>query len=175
MKRAAQHLQSVGVDDIWETPREIFDCFCKQVDIHPELDVCATKNTTKCQYWYGPDHPNPERRDAFEQMWTKPFFMNPPYSEKETWLAYAIEQCLAWGVPCIILIYAKTETRWWKKYVTNNDFIKVYFHEGRISFWKDGKEPVTEKLVMMRADGTKITKKLKGSPVYASAWLVINP
>jgi len=156
LNKSIQHLQSIGVHDLWETPPDIFKEFCNKVKIYPEIDVCATSKTTKCFKWYGPDHPNPEHRNGFDHLWNKPFFMNPPYSNKEEWLEYAINQSIAWGVPCIILIYAKTDTRWWQRYVTENDFVKVYFHRGRIRFWKDGKPGPS-------------------AAPYGSAWLVINP
>ena len=156
MNKAAKHVQAIGVDDIWETPPDIFENFCRKIGIYPELDVCATSSTTKCRLWYGTDHPNPEHRNSFDHLWNKPFFMNPLYSNKEEWLEYAINQSLAWGVPCIILVYAKTDTRWWHRYVTENDFVKVYFHRGRIRFWKNGKPGPS-------------------AAPYGSAWLVINP
>jgi len=156
MPKAAQHVQSIGTDDIWETPPDVYEKFCRKVGTIPEVDVCATMSTTKCTLWYGPDHPNPNHRDAFDHLWKRPFFMNPPYSNKEKWLEYAINQSLAWGVPCIILIYAKTDTKWWHTYVTEHDFVKVYFQRGRIRFWKNGKPGPS-------------------AAPYGSAWLVIKP
>ena len=76
--------------------------------------------------------------------------------EKEKWFDYAINQSLAWGVPCIILVYAKTDTKWWDKFVTQNDFVKVHFQIGRIRFWKNGKPG-------------------PAPAPYGNAWLVINP
>lgn len=146
----------IGTNDEWETPPDLYEKFCKKVGIYPELDVCATKSTSKCTYYFGPDHPNPEFRNGLERLWNKPFFMNPPYSAKEEWFEYAIRQSLAWGVPCIILVFAKTDTKWWHKLVTKNDFVKVHFHLGRIHFWKDG-------------------KRSKNPAPYGNAWLVINP
>ena len=49
MGKAAQHVQSIGEDDIWETPPAVFEKFCRKVGIIPEVDVCATMSTTKCR------------------------------------------------------------------------------------------------------------------------------
>lgn len=156
MSKAAKHMSIIGKDDVWETPTDVFEKFCKMVGIHPELDVCASQSTTKCKNYFGPDHPNPKYRNGLDNLWDKPFFMNPPYSEKEEWFEYAINQSIAWGVPCIILVFAKTDTQWWNNLVTKNDFVEAYFHVGRITFWKDGKPG-------------------KNPAPYGSAWLVIKP
>ncbi len=146
----------IGENDFWETPPDVFKKFCNKVDIFPELDVCATKSTTKCRYYFGPDHPNFRHRNGLENLWNRPFFMNPPYTEKEEWIEYAINQSIAWGVPCIILVFAKTDTKWWQRFVTDNDFVKVHFHVGRIRFWKNGKPG-------------------PAPAPYGNAWLVIEP
>ncbi len=149
-------MKIIGENDFWETPPDVYEKFCKKVGIYPELDVCATKSTTKCKHYFGIDHPNPKYRNALDNLWDKPFFMNPPYSTKELWFEYAIHQTLAWGVPCIMLVFAKTDTKWWDKFVTQNDFVKVHFHKGRIRFWREGKPAA--------------------SPApYGNAWLVIKP
>ena len=149
-------MKIIGVNDFWETPTDKYLEFCKKVEIYPELDVCATRDTTKCTYYFGPDHPNPRYRNGLDNLWNKPYFMHPPYTEKEKWFDYAINQSLAWGVPCIILVFAKTDTRWWDKFVTKNDFVKVHFQIGRIRFWKEGKPAANP------------------AP-YGNAWLVRNP
>lgn len=176
MKRAAAHVQAVKQDDLWETPPELFDEFCQKHNLYLELDVCATKQSRKCRNYFGPDYPNYDpRHDAFLNLWDKDFFCNPPYSNKEDWIAYGIEQAMAHGVTGVFLIYAKTDTQWWHDLVVENrDIMKVYFQKGRIPFLKNGTVPVTEKLVMMRPDGTKITKKVRSSAPYGSAWLVIK-
>ena len=156
MSKAARHMSVIGKDDVWETPPDVFEKFCKKIGIQPELDVCALQSTTKCRQYFGPDHPNPKYRDGLGNIWDKAFFMNPPYSKKEEWFEYAINQSIAWGVPCIMLVFAKTDTQWWNNLVTKNDFVKVYFHVGRIRFWKNGKPG-------------------NNPAPYGSAWLVIKP
>lgn len=145
----------IGKDDIWETPPDVYEKFCKSIGIHPEIDVCASKFTTKCRHYFGPDHPNLKYRDGLENLWDKPFFMNPPYSEKEEWFEYAIKQAQENKIQCIVLVFAKTDTKWWNKFVTQNPFVKVYFHMGRIKFWKDGKPS-------------------KNPAPYGNAWIVID-
>lgn len=155
MQKSVKHLSIIGKNDRWETPQDVYEKFCKKVDIHPELDVCATRETAKCKLYFGPDHHNFNRKNGLANVWDRPFFMNPPYSEKEIWLDYAINQAIAWGVPCIILVFAKTDTKWWDIFVTQNDFVNVHFHKGRIHFWENGKPS-------------------KNAAPYGNAWLVIN-
>jgi hypothetical protein len=49
-------------------------------------DVAADQMLTLHENWYGPDHPDPARRDCLSVDWPtdKPNWMNPPYGEPET-------------------------------------------------------------------------------------------
>jgi len=158
MGKAAQHVQSIGVHDLWETPRGLLEKFCNETNLDiPKLDVCAINESKKCLSYFGPDHYDYFRTDAFKNDWDKNFFCNPPYSEVDKWLKYAREQCKRHLVIGICLVYAKTDTKWWSANVSEcGDFVTSYFQKGRIRFWKNGKPGPS-------------------AAPYGSAWLVINP
>lgn len=48
-------------------------------------DIAADAQLALHFNWYGPDHPNPKRRDCLSVDWPidKPNWLNPPYSEPE--------------------------------------------------------------------------------------------
>ncbi len=164
--RAANHVQSIGKDDLWMTPPYELIEFLELHQIILELDVCATKNTAQFPNYYGPDQEDWDKRDAFRHQWDKPFFCNPPYSEVEKWLLYGIEQAMAHGVDAVFLVYAKTDTEWWANCVSEfRDILRVYHKRGRIKFWKDGKP-----YIFTGKDG----KRKIGVAPYGSAWLVIK-
>ena len=70
-------------DDTWSTPRDFFDKL--NDEFHFGLDAAALASSTLVpDNWYGPDHPQLIRRDAFQRLWTidagnKPIWLNPPY------------------------------------------------------------------------------------------------
>jgi len=50
------------------------------------LDAAALENSTLCNKWFGPDHPDISRRDALVMNWSKDadggaIFLNPPYGK----------------------------------------------------------------------------------------------
>lgn len=74
----------------WRTPAALYQKL--DATFHFVLDLAADKDSRCCSLYYGPDHPNPERRDAFAVDWHDASrergipsvgFLNPPYSLKE--------------------------------------------------------------------------------------------
>lgn len=55
-------------DDTWSTPKKFFDELNKEFRF--TLDAAALQSSTLVpDNWYGPDHPDPNRRDAFKCLW----------------------------------------------------------------------------------------------------------
>jgi len=68
--------------DTWTTPKHIFDKLNEEFNFG--LDAAALESSALCKNWYGPDHPDPNKRDAIFCDWNKdsegkPIFLNPPY------------------------------------------------------------------------------------------------
>jgi phage N-6-adenine-methyltransferase len=115
----------------WETPPEIF----KKLDdkYHFDLDVCATKENTKCVIYIDPE------RDALKQDWGGHIcFMNPPYGrEIKNWVKKAYEESKKPFTVVVCLLPARTDTSWWHDYVMKG---QITFIRGRISFLSNGKK-----------------------------------
>ena len=118
----------------WETPQELFDEACRKYKVRPSLDVCATRRNKKCALFFS--------KDSLSKQWNKSFFMNPPYGKNviDKWIKYAYEQHKKHNVTGIALIFSKTETKWWHKYI--QDIADVHFIRGRVHFELDGKKVV---------------------------------
>lgn len=132
--RSVVNVTSVGRCDTWATPPEVFDRACKMCGVRPVLDVCATAETAKCAAWYGPGG---ERDSGLAAEWDRPWWCNPPYSEVAKWVARAHGQTVMHdlGVPGLMLVFAKTDTAWWHRYVEGRTaVVRPYFWKGRIRF-----------------------------------------
>ena len=110
--------------DLWETPQEFFN---KYNDIyHFTLDVCATKENTKCKNFFT------KEQDGLVQKWTGICWMNPPYGrEIGKWIKKAYESSQE-GATVVCLIPARTDTRWWHDYIMQTGIIT--FIKGRLKF-----------------------------------------
>lgn len=99
--------------DEYETEDSLFNELCAEYNFSPKLDVFATKENTKCKYFFTLEH------DAFTHDWISPegvvdVWFNPPHNKKlidgkyksQTELAVrkAFEQWIkhGMGIMCII-------------------------------------------------------------------------
>ncbi len=56
-------VSKTSLDDKWTTPKTFFAEISKEFTF--DLDAAAVASSALCDNWYGPDHPEPIRRDAF--------------------------------------------------------------------------------------------------------------
>ena len=122
-------------DDTWSTPRAFFEKLDDEFMFG--LDAAALSSSTLVPgNWYGPDHPDPERRDAFTRSWHtdaggKPIWLNPPYGRTiGAWMGKANAEALSGGV-VVCLVPARTDTNWWHNYCIQHE---VRFIKGRLKF-----------------------------------------
>lgn len=172
MTRAQHHQVIVNINDNWETPPLVLADVMKKYDIHPILDVCATFENNKCDWYIG------EELNALEKEWREDFFMNPPYSEINQWMKKAYEQHLKYNVNGLVLVFAKTSTKWWHEYIEGK--AEVHFQKGRIRFLLGGVEPRYCTRCKIRFEKEishceKCNKKIgKSSPTYDSSWIIFR-
>jgi phage N-6-adenine-methyltransferase len=155
MSNAISHLKSIGVNDEWETPVELYCKAIEKFQIFPKIDVCATKHNTKCAKFLSKEN------DFIKSDISEDFWMNPPYSRQGRhtlksshviWSDYGIEDYIKHAYElhkkhnnnAIILTFAKTDTEWFHNYVydeKNMEWIGE-FHpiRRRIRFLIDGNE-----------------------------------
>ena len=151
-----KHLANIRIQDNYETPEDLFYDCCNKYKIFPTLDVCATKENSKCVNFIT------EQEDSLLFEWKETFFMNPPYSKVQKFMKKAYYQHLKNKVEGMILIFAKTDTQFWHSYIEQK--AEVHFLKGRIKFLKDGfktknSAPYPSCIVIYRLQRTKELKE----------------
>jgi phage N-6-adenine-methyltransferase len=141
-----------SLDDTWTTPKDFFASVNEEFDFG--LDAAALSNSTLIpSNWYGPDHPDPIRRDALVRDWTsdaggKPIWLNPPYGRViGQWVKKANQEAQRGGI-VVCLVPARTDTHWWHNYCIHHE---VRFLRGRLKFGNSkNSAPFPSALVVMR-------------------------
>ena len=110
----------------WETPQDFFDRLNQTYDF--TLDPCSTRENTKCMTHYT------KVQDGLSQSWAgHSAFVNPPYGrEMKKWVQKSFEESQKPDTTVVMLIPARTDTRYWHDYCMKADVI--YFVKGRLHF-----------------------------------------
>ena len=116
--------------DEWATPQDLFDTL--NATFHFTLDPCATPENAKCAKFYT------KEQDGLKQDWGgEVIWCNPPYGRE---IGKWIQKCAEHRGVAVMLIPARTDTRWWHSYIDKNPDAHVYFIKGRLKFG-NGKNP----------------------------------
>ena len=108
----------------WETPQDFFDTL--DALFHFTLDVCATKDNTKCARFFT------QEDDGLAQAWEGVCWMNPPYGrEIGKWVEKARWSALE-GATVVCLLPSRTDTKWFHDTIVVGG--EVYFVKGRLKF-----------------------------------------
>ena len=112
----------------WETPAEFFDEWDMLYGF--EFDVCASDHNAKCEKYFT------EKDNALAQKWFGVCWMNPPYGRNITnkWVKKAYDESQTGDCIVVALLPARTDTKWFHKYVYNKPGIEHYLIEGRVRF-----------------------------------------
>jgi len=136
--KSVDHMKIIGVNDEWETPLDIFQQGIKRTGIIPELDVCCTKQNTKCISYFT------KEGNGLYLEWIRDWFCNPPYSEVDKWIERANNQSMKHKTNGFMLIFHKSDTKWYHKYIYNIEtesyLHKIYPIKGRVNFLLNGNQ-----------------------------------
>lgn len=121
----------------WATPSPLVIATCHRYLVEPfAWDACAYEHTSVGKVGYYSEEDN-----ALEQPWAPPgtprdwaVWCNPPYKGIQSWVKKAYEESLTLAPEQSIwlLTFARTDTRWWHKYVKHAR--RVIFLKGRVKF-----------------------------------------
>ena len=114
--------------DEWETPQSLFDRLNKIFCF--ELDVAASDANHKCEKYYT------KEQNALNLPWGGyRTWCNPPYGRQiADWVKKASET-VEDGESCVVmLIPARTDTKWFHDYIANNPRAHTVFLKGRLRF-----------------------------------------
>lgn len=112
--------------DDWSTPQDFFDKLDKE--FHFDLDPCADENNHKCETYFT------KEQNGLKHSWGgHTVFCNPPYGKEiSKWVQYAYEQSRLPNTTVVMLIAARTDTRYFHEYIYGK--AEVRFIKGRLKF-----------------------------------------
>ena len=130
--------------DLWETPQYLFDELDKE--FHFTLDVCATPENAKCKKFYT------KLEDGLTQPWPGTVWCNPPYGRQiSKWVKRAYETNHLLGNTIVMLLPARTDTKWFHEYIYNH--AEIRFIKGRLKFGDSvNPAPFPSMIVIFRGD-----------------------
>lgn len=113
--------------DEWATPQDFFDAL--NAEFHFTLDVCATAENAKCEAYYS------REMDGLSRPWAGNVWCNPPYGKTiGLWCRKASEEIQKDADVIVMLIHARTDTRWFHEYIYNKPGVEIRFVKGRLKF-----------------------------------------
>lgn len=111
--------------DEWETPHDLFDKLDKE--LHFDIDVCATPENAKCKRFFT------KEQDGLKMPWVGVCWCNPPYSNIAAWVQKARNEAKN-GAYVVMLIPARTDTKWFHEHIYENGCCQYVFLKGRLMF-----------------------------------------
>lgn len=112
----------------WETPQDLFERLDEE--FHFTLDPAASEECHKYSRFFT------EEQDGLLQPWTgERVFCNPPYGRKiGDWAKKACEEAQNPDTIVVMLLPARTDTRWFHRYIYGK--AEIRFLKGRLKFGK---------------------------------------
>lgn len=113
--------------DLWETPQDFFDTL--NDEFHFDLDACAIPENAKCERFYTPSE------DSLKQPWNGRVWCNPPYGRDiGKWCEKAQNEIKTNAEIIVMLIHARTDTKWFHQYLYKKPNVELRFVKGRLKF-----------------------------------------
>ena len=135
--KAVEHMEIIGKNDEYGTPpKEYNKELLKKLKVKPIYDYCASDINHVCKLYYT------KKDNALTKDWVLDGFCNFPYSEQYRFMEKAWKEHQKNNIELLILAFAKTDTRWWHRFVEGK--AEVHFIDHRIKFLNGkGKIPAT--------------------------------
>lgn len=112
--------------DEWATSQALFDKI--NSIFHFTLDVCADSNNAKCKKYFT------KEQDGLTQDWgSEIVWCNPPYGRE---IGKWVEACACHPRCSVMLLPARTDTKWFHEWIYGNNNAELYFIKGRLRFGK---------------------------------------
>lgn len=128
----------------WTTPRDQWEEW--NAEFHFTVDVASTHENALCEKHYTIEE------DGLTQDWSgEVVWANPPYGPPlAKWVEKAHNE-MKLGAVIVMLIPARTDTRWWQKYISGDPSVEVKFLAGRLKFGNSkNSAPFPSALVIFR-------------------------
>ena len=126
MDTQTQKVMFSSKSDEWETPQSFFNKLNKTYKF--TLDPCSTSQSAKCEKYYTLED------NGLSKSWKDEIvFVNPPYGKIKDWVKKAHDESINNGAVVVMLIPARTDTRYWHDYIME-EADSIYFVKGRLKF-----------------------------------------
>ena len=111
----------------WATPQDFFDKLNWRFGPF-DLDPCASTHNTKCANFFT------KSENGLEKEWGGfTCFVNPPYGRGiDKWIEKGYNEAMKNETKVVMLIPARTDTKYWHKYVMKAS--EIHFVKGRLKF-----------------------------------------
>lgn len=133
----------------WATPQNFFDSLNEE--FHFGIDVCATSKNAKCSKYFTIED------DGLQQDWCGygAVWCNPPYGKTiGLWIKKASDTAKS-GSTVVLLVHARTDTRWFHDYIYQKPNVEIRFVKGRLKFGGSANSaPFPSMVVIFRGDST---------------------
>ncbi len=109
----------------WETPQELFDSLNKEVNF--TVDVASSDTNYKVKKHYT------IKENGLIQDWkNERVWCNPPYGRD---ICKWVEKAYFSNAEIVVMLLpARTDTKWFHKYIYKKDSVKIEFIKGRLKF-----------------------------------------
>jgi site-specific DNA-methyltransferase (adenine-specific) len=132
MDTQTQEVMFSSKSDEWNTPQKLFDKLNEYYKF--TLDPCANEQNRKCQKYFS------KETNGLVQDWAgEVVFVNPPYSDVASWVEKCYNEYKDNDVTSVLLIPARTDTKWFHKYCMKADLVQ--FVKGRVKFENGASKP----------------------------------
>ncbi|MEY8340159.1 phage N-6-adenine-methyltransferase [Adlercreutzia muris] len=110
----------------WETPQDFFDALNDEFGF--DLDAAASAENAKCREFFD------EEADGLSSDWGgRTVWCNPPYGRQiGRWVAKAAAEARKPGTTVVLLVPARTDTRWFHDHLYGK--AELRFVRGRLRF-----------------------------------------
>jgi len=92
----------LSLSDEWETPKELYNYLCLKYKIHPQMDVAATRENSKCKYSLVKEN------SALEIDWIYESWCNPPHSLNEEFVKKAYNEWAKHNITIMMILPANS-------------------------------------------------------------------
>jgi len=127
MNKTTQKTMFSSATGNWSTPQDFFDKLNWRFGPF-DLDPCASTHNTKCANFFT------EAENGLEKDWEGfTCFVNPPYGRGiDKWIEKGYNEAMKSETKVVMLIPARTDTKYWHKYVMKAS--EIHFVKGRLKF-----------------------------------------
>lgn len=121
---------------------------CKKSTRKVASPVCALPENAKCEHYFTPE------QDGLKQEWKGTVWCNPPYGRNiGKWVEKAYNTAKDKNAVVVMLLPARTDTKWFHDFCYLNQYATVRFARGRLKFGgARNSAPFPSMVVIFRGD-----------------------